>query len=83
MAYPQHAGDRCGMTVAMRRWVTGRKLSQIGIWRHNPFPTTRWISASIVDRSKRPFTPASAAAKERIKSREKSKRAKLGEAEPF
>ena len=33
---PRHAGRRCGMTVVMRRWVTGCKLSQIGRWRHSP-----------------------------------------------
>ena len=25
---PRHAGHRCGMTVVMRRWMTGRKPSQ-------------------------------------------------------
>ncbi len=27
-ASPRRAGHRCGMTVVMRRWMTGRKPSQ-------------------------------------------------------
>ena len=53
---------RCGVTVVMRRWMTGRKLSQIGTWRHNPFQTTRSTSASIGDSVKRRFRPLRGAA---------------------
>ena len=52
---PRQAGLRCGVTVVRRRWMTGCKLSQIGTWRHNPFKTTRWTSASIGDSVKQRF----------------------------
>ena len=32
----------------MRRWMTGRKPSQIGIWWHNRYPTLRAIAHQLV-----------------------------------
>ena len=52
---PRHASLHCGMTVVMRRWMTGCTSSRIGIWQHNRPPITRLISASIGDWSKRRF----------------------------
>ena len=49
---PRHAGLHCGMTVVMRRWVTGRKSSQqTGIWWHKRQPALRSISGSVGERS--------------------------------
>ena len=54
LAYPRHAGHRCGMRV-MRRWARVSKSSQTGIWRRNPHPTMRSISASTGDWATRRF----------------------------
>ena len=49
---PRHAGLHYGMTVVMRRWVTGRKSSQqTGIWWHKRQPALRSISGSVGERS--------------------------------
>ena len=48
------AFNHCGMTV-MRGWMTGRKSSRTGIWRRKPHLTTRSISASTGEKTKRRF----------------------------
>jgi len=53
-SYPRQAGHRCGRT-ATRRKVRAPKSSWTGIWLRNRHRTTRWISVSNGDRSKRRF----------------------------
>lgn len=55
LAYPQHVRHRCGKTVVMRRWMTGRTSSQTGVWQRKRRPTLRSISESIGEWLRRRF----------------------------
>lgn len=64
--YSPPVGHPCGMSVVMRRWMTGRKTSRkssrigklTGMGRRNRHRTMRPISASVGDRAKQRFRRA-------------------------